>query len=107
MEDCDRNEGFPNPEPGGEERKDDGLDEESDDTIDGHNDANTLRGETKAARDAKGCDWWLRFNSLVLEEDGEKMVVGHAVVCKDAKSNNNHDDFASEDLRFVVSLRRD
>ncbi len=97
----DGDEGGENAQPGGEEGEDYGLDEEGDEAVNGHDKADCLDGEAKTAGNVEGGMWAVRGGwSFVLEEDGEKVVVGHAVVGVDAEGNYNHDDFAGEDFGF-------
>ena len=77
------------------------MDEEGDEAVNGHNEADCSEGEAKTAGDVEGGMWVVRGGrSFVLEENGEEVVVGHAVVGVDAKGNYNHDDFACEDFGF-------
>ena len=99
-EDGDGDEGAENAEPRGEEGEDYGLDEEGDEAVNGHDETDCLDGEAKTARDVEGGMWPVRWWSFVLEEDGEEVVVGHAVVGEDAKGDYNHDDFVGEDFGF-------
>lgn len=101
-DDGDGDEGREYAEPGGEEGEDYSLDEEGDETVDGHDEADCLEGEAKTAGNVEGGLWAVIGGwSFVLEEDGEEVVVGHAVVGVDSEGDYNHDDFASEDFGFV------
>ena len=100
-EDGNGDEGGENAQPGGEEGEDYSLNEEGDETVNGHNEADCLEGEAKTAGDVEGGTWVVRGGwSFILEEDGEEVVVGHAVVGVDAEGNHNHDDFAGKDFGF-------
>ena len=54
MHDSDGDEGLPDAKPGCEEWENDGLDEEGDEAVDGHDKANMLGGHAKAAGDVEG-----------------------------------------------------
>lgn len=99
MEDRDHDKGLPNTQPGREEREQDSLGEKGNDTIDGHDYSDRLNCKAKAARDVEGR---LRVvasrDSIVLQENRKKVVVGHAVIGKDAERNDYHGDFSSEDF---------
>ena len=77
------------------------MDEEGDEAVDGHDEADALDGEAETAGDIEGGGWVVRWGwGFVLEEDGEEVVVGHAVVGVDAEGDYDHDDFAGEDFGF-------
>ena len=77
------------------------MDEEGNEAVNGHDKADCLDGEAETAGDVEGGMWAVRSEwSFVLEEDGQEVVVGHAVIGVEAECNYNHDDFASEDFGF-------
>ncbi len=71
-EDGDRDESAENAKPGGEEGENYGLDEEGNEAVNGHDEADCLDGEAKTAGDVEGGIWAVRGGwGFVLEEDGE------------------------------------
>lgn len=102
VEDSDHDKGLPNPKPGREEREKYSLDEKGNKTVDGHDDPDRLGCKTEATRDVEGR---LRDTAggdpIVLQKDGEKVVVGHAVVGEDAKRDDYHGYLSSEDFWHI------
>ncbi len=105
MENGDHNESLPYAEPGGKEREDDCLDQECDNTVDGHDYAHGLRCQAQTAGDAEG-SWMRGREALVLQEYGKEVVVSHGMVGEDTEGDYDHDDFAGEDFWSVVRGKR-
>ena len=101
MEDGDHDESLPDSEPGCEEGEKNSLDEEGDDPVDGHDYSDRLDCKTEAAgniegriRDIAGGD------PLILQKNGEQVVVTHAMICEDAERDNYHGYLPREDFRW-------
>ena len=106
MEDGDEDKGLPNPQPGREEREKYSLGEKGDDTIDGHDYSDRLNCKAQTAWNVEGrLMVTVGGDSVVLQENGKKVIVGHTVVGKDAERNDYHGDFSIEDFGHL--FRRD
>ncbi len=97
MADGDADEELPHAQPGGHEREDDGLHEQRDDAVDAHDQADLLGRQAQAARGSSGEGGGHDVDALVLQEDGEEMVIAHGVVCEDAESGDEHEHGLAED----------
>jgi len=94
--DGDDDEEAPDAEPGCHDGKYEALNEERDESVDGHDEADFLGGEAETAGEVRETGGSMVVGgkngefSLVLEEDWHQMIVGHGVVGIEAKRYNKH-----------------
>lgn len=94
----------------GEDREDDGLHDEGDGALHGHDHADGLEGEAEAAGGVEeslggeGAEV-VGGDAVVFEEDGEEVVEGHGVVGEDGQSQNDGHDALGEDAGGGALLR--